>query len=51
MLWACKNLSSFPDPTKSIEDQDVKLLAILMFVEDELEKEAERMRKAEAELE
>ena len=47
MLWACKNLSSFPDPTKSIEDQEVKLLEILIFVEGELEKEAERMRKAE----
>ncbi len=46
MLWACKNLSSFPDPTKSIEDQDVKLLEILMFVEDTLGK---RMKEQEPE--
>ncbi|MCK4266268.1 MAG: hypothetical protein KAX31_03240 [Thermoplasmata archaeon] len=43
MLWACRNLSSFPDPTKSIEDQDVKLLEILMFVERTVEKEAKRL--------
>lgn len=42
MFWACRNLASFPDPTKSVEDQDTKLLDILMFVEERLEKEAKR---------
>ena len=47
MLWACKNLSSFPDPTKSIEDQEVKLLEILMFVEETIDKEAKRQADKE----
>jgi len=42
MYWACRNLASFPDPTKSVEDQDTKILDILIFVEEILEKETER---------
>lgn len=47
MLWACRNLSSFPDPTKSVEDQDTKILDILIFVEETLEKEAKRALEEE----
>ncbi len=47
MYWACRNLASFPDPTKSVEDQDTKILDILMFVEETLEKEAKRIQEEE----
>jgi len=42
MYWALTNLASLPDPTKSIEEQDTKLLDILLYVEDVLAKEKER---------
>lgn len=41
MYWACTRLTSLPDPTKSVEEQDVKLLDILLYVEEVLEKENE----------
>ena len=40
MLWACQNLSSFPDPTKPVWEQDSKMLETLMWVENELLKRA-----------
>ena len=46
MYWALTNLSSLPDPTKSVEEQDTKLLEILMYVEDTLGK---RMKEQEPE--
>jgi len=42
MYWACTRLTSLPDPTKSVEEQDMKLLEILLYVEAVLEKEQER---------
>jgi len=36
LYWALTHLTSLPDPTKSVEDQDTKLLEILMYVEDEI---------------
>jgi len=41
LLWACKNLSSFPDPTKSVWEQDPKVLEALMYTEEQLQKMAE----------
>ena len=42
MYWACTRLTSLPDPTKSVEEQDMKLLEILLYVEGVLEKEKAR---------
>lgn len=36
IYWALTHLTSLPDPTKSVEEQDMKLLEILMYVEDML---------------
>ncbi len=47
MYWALTHLTSLPDPTKSIEDQDTKLLDILLYVEEVLVKEAERKKVEE----
>ncbi len=41
LYWACTNLTTLPDPTKSVEEQDTKLLEILMFVGDTIRKEGE----------
>jgi hypothetical protein len=42
MYWACTRLTTLPDPTKSVEDQDTRLLDILLYVEEVLGKEKER---------
>ncbi len=34
--WACVRLSSFPDPSKPVWDQDMKILDILMAVDQEM---------------
>lgn len=36
MLWACKNLSSFPEPMKPVWEQDPKVMEALMEAEREL---------------
>ncbi len=41
LYWACTNLTTLPDPTKSVEDQDTKLLDILKFVGDTISKDLE----------
>ena len=38
MYWALTHLRTLPDPTKSIEEQDTKLLDILLYVEEVLGK-------------
>ncbi len=42
LLWACQNLSTFPDPNKPVWDQDAKMLETLMWVEERLRTEAEK---------
>jgi len=42
LYWACTHLTTLPDPTKSVEEQDTKLFDILMYVEEVLAKEMER---------
>jgi hypothetical protein len=39
LLWALQNLSSLPDPTKPVWDQDPKMLEILMLVETEMKQQ------------
>ena len=36
MLWACKNLNSFPEPNKPVWEQDPKVLEALMYAESKL---------------
>jgi hypothetical protein len=40
LLWACTNLSTLPDPTKPVWEQDAKVLEILMYTEEKLREEA-----------
>ena len=47
MYWALTRLTTLPDPTKSVEDQDMKVLDILMYVEEVLLKEKEKEGKPE----
>ena len=43
MYWALTRLTSLPDPTKSVEEQDTKLLEILLYVEEVLAKRAKEI--------
>jgi len=43
MYWALTHLTTLPDPTKSVEEQDTKLLEILMYVEEVLARRAREM--------
>jgi len=40
MYWACTNLSTLPDPTKPVWEQEAKALEVLMTVERVLMREA-----------
>lgn len=39
MLWACQNLSTLPDPTKPVWEQDPKILDILRLTEEAIRDE------------
>lgn len=39
LLWACTRLSSLPDPTKPVWEQDAKILEVLMMVDKEVNSE------------
>ena len=42
MHWACTRLSTLPDPTKPVWEQDAVILEMLILVENEIAKEANR---------
>ena len=47
MHWACTRLSTLPDPTKPVWEQDAVILEMLILVETELAKEADRTEETD----
>jgi len=47
MHWACTRLSTLPDPTKPVWEQDAVILEMLILVENEIAKEANREEGAD----
>ena len=47
MHWACTRLSTLPDPTKPVWEQDAVILEMLIYVETELAKEADRTEETD----
>ena len=41
--WACTRLTTLPDPTKSVWEQDAVMLELLVYVDEQLMKEADRI--------
>lgn len=43
MHWACTRLTTLPDPTKPIWDQDAKILELLIYVDNEISRYAKEV--------
>lgn len=47
MHWACTRLSTLPDPTKPVWEQDAMILEMLIYVDTEIAKEAGRTEETD----